>query len=274
MTKLLLALSFLCISCASHPQKQGDKNEGQYEIDKTKGAYEQIDSEDPAPTVVKFEKDDYNDPLEYVINRPFFFVNHYLYSYVLSPLASGYNYVVPDPVDYSIGNFFSNIREPIYSFNFLLQGELSMSAKSLLRLVVNSTVGILGLFDVADSWFDLTDDRTDLNQTLASYGVDYGVYIVIPVLGPSHLRGGLSIGSQYYYHPLNWIDDQFVKSSLFFVEGFQEETDRLEKYPNIMKGEPDRYTLLRNFYLQNEMRDAKILRDKRFEPSNKKRAEN
>ncbi len=264
----LLLTPFLVIACASAPEatnsRQPQEDKGQYEISEEKGAYEQIDKKDPPPTVVKSDKEDYNDPLEYIINRPFNYFNHYLYSYLLTPLAEGYIYITPISVDQSLGQFFSNIREPLYSANFLLQGEFSKSAQSLLRLVVNSTIGVFGFFDVAEDWFGIEDRRTTLNETLASYGVDYGVYIVLPVLGPSHLRDTLSVGAGYYYHPLNLVEDPITQRALFFVEGFQEEAPRLKAYPKVVEDSPDRYEMIRNFYLQNQMRDAKILRDKRF----------
>ncbi len=247
---LIAGLLFILCSCSSTakraPIAQADQP----------GPYENLDKE--APTVVSY--DDYRDPLE-GFNRSVFKFNDAVYRYFLSPLSKGYRKITPKPVHKSVGNFFLNLREPLFSVNSLLQGKPGESGKSLLRLGINSTVGVLGLFDPASSWFELERNKTSFGDTMASYGVGYGAYVVLPFAGPSDFRSGGSIVLDYFLHPLNYIDDKRTATALKLFDHFQDNAATLENYPKVVRETKDPYIFTRNLYLQRLMRDAESLRE-------------
>lgn len=220
------------------------------------GPYEARDAEQE-PAVVSY--DDYKDPLE-TINRPIFKFNDVTYRYLLSPLARGYQHAVPEPVDKSLANFFYNLREPLYFINNLLQLKPAESGKSVLRLGINSTIGLLGFFDPADAWWGIDREKTDFADTLARYGVGYGAYIVIPILGPSDLREGTSTTFEYFTHPLRHIGRERVATVLLSVDGFRERVQELSSYVDVVEESEDPYMFVRNLYLQGVQRDAVELR--------------
>ncbi|MBA6365172.1 VacJ family lipoprotein, partial [Colwellia sp. BRX8-8] len=193
-----------------------------------------------------------------------------VYRYVLSPFAVGYQKVVPLPVDQSIRNFFYNLREPLYALNHLFQGELSKSGNSLARVLVNSTIGLFGLFDPANSMMELERDKTTFGETLASYGVGHGVYLVLPLLGPSDLRDTASLSFNYLAHPLNFINDKRAAQQLLLVDGIQAQTPILAKYPQVLTDVENPYEFTRNLYMQSIQRDGQARRNEVFKTEKQK----
>lgn len=274
----LLAISLLCVACASVKEKERNESTSTQasssqsvaekkvaEENQTStlpeiranqpGPYEQLNEDEP--TVVAYEN--YADPLE-SFNRAIFKFNDVSYRYFLSPLAKGYRKVTPKPINNSIGNFFLNLREPLFLVNKLLQAEPADSGKSLLRFGINSTVGLLGLFDPADAWFNLPREKTSFGDTLAVYGVGYGAYLVLPLAGPSDFRSGSSIVLDYFLHPLNYLDDEKTATALKLFDRFQDNASMLDAYPQIAAENEDPYIFLRNLYLQRLQRDTDELR--------------
>ncbi len=144
------------------------------------------------------------DPLE-PVNRLFFAFNDKLYFWVVKPVAKGYDAVMPVPVQTGIRNFFANLRTPIRLVNNLLQGELRGAGTELGRFLLNSTVGVAGIFDVADARFNLSPRVEDLGQTLGRYGLGDGFYICWPVFGPSSLRDSIGLAGDSYLSPLSYL---------------------------------------------------------------------
>lgn len=248
---LALVLPLALLGCTTTP----DRDSGEPDPNEP-GPYEARDA-GQAPAVVSY--DNYKDPLE-TINRPIFKFNHVTYRYLLSPLARGYQRAVPVPVDKSLANFFYNLREPLYFLNNLLQLKPAESGKSVLRLGINSTLGLLGFFDPADAWWGIDREKTDFADTLARYGVGYGVYIVIPILGPSDLRAGTSTTFEYFTHPLRHLARERVASVLLAADGFRERVPELSRYIDVVEESEDPYLFVRNLYLQGVQRDAVELR--------------
>lgn len=143
-----------------------------------------------------FDPSNVSDPLE-PVNRRIFWVNDKFDVYLLTPVAKGWDFVAPDRVQTSIGNFFHNLRFPVYFVNDALQGKGRATASDLGRFLVNSTAGIGGLFDPA-SRLGLSHSDEDFGQTLGHYGIPSGPYLVLPLLGPASVRdaaGGLADGA-------------------------------------------------------------------------------
>ncbi len=126
------------------------------------------------------------DPLE-PLNRAIFGFNEVIDDTVLEPVAKGYRAITPDPIEDSVSNFFNNLGEINTIINSTLQMKLDKTISSSSRFVINSTVGIFGLFDVASS-LGIERHREDFGQTLGYYGVSAGPYLVLPFFGPSTLR--------------------------------------------------------------------------------------
>ena len=148
------------------------------------GASDDVDtnSEDFETSIVE---DEIYDPLE-GINRAIFGFNNVADKVILEPAAKGYK-KLPTPVQSGISNFINNLKLPLVAVNQLLQGQGKNAAESSGRFLVNSTIGIFGLIDVADN-LGLEQKEEDFGQTLAKWGVGDGFYIVLPLFGPSNLR--------------------------------------------------------------------------------------
>ncbi|PPR44212.1 MAG: putative phospholipid-binding lipoprotein MlaA [Alphaproteobacteria bacterium MarineAlpha5_Bin11] len=157
-----------------------------------------------------YEKSMYNeeiyDPFE-PVNRVIFKFNNVADKIVLEPVSKGYR-KLPAPVQTGVGNFFNNLKLPLVIFNQFLQGQFGNAAGSAGRLVINSTVGLGGLVDVAEK-FGLEQQEEDFGQTLATWGVGDGPYLVLPIFGPSNLRDAAGLVVSSATDPVNvYLADQ------------------------------------------------------------------
>lgn len=196
----------------------------------------------------------YNDPLE-GWNRAMFGFNHAAYSYALIPLAKGYEYVLPEVVRSKIGNAFNNIREPLSLLNNLAAGEVKDAGTNLGRFLINSTVGLLGLFDPATAWFDLPPAKQSLADTLAGYNVSPGPYLVLPILGQNNVRGSTSVVSGVLLDPLRQITSPPDTYYLQGVDAIDTFSDRASVYEKLYQQADDPYLYFRNQFLQGVERD-------------------
>ena len=155
------------------------------------------DSDDFETTVYE---DEVYDPFEGV-NRAIFSFNNSADKVVLEPIAKGYK-KLPPPIQSGVGNFINNLKLPLATVNQLLQGQGKNSMESTGRFLVNSTIGIFGLIDVADD-IGLNQKEEDFGQTLATWGVGDGFYIVLPLFGPSNLRDTTGMVMTMMTDPIN-----------------------------------------------------------------------
>lgn len=196
----------------------------------------------------------YNDPWE-GFNRAMFSFNNVSYQYVLLPLADGYHYVVPGVVRDKIGNAFDNLREPLNLVNNTFAGEFSEAGANLGRFLINSTVGLLGLFDPASDWFDIKPQKQTIANTLQRYDIGSGPYLVIPILGPSDSRGALSTLTEGFVHPVNYIAEPPESYQLRIFEGFDDFSNQSDTYRKLYEQAEDPYIYFRNQYIQGQRRD-------------------
>ncbi|MGJ8692629.1 MAG: MlaA family lipoprotein [Thalassotalea sp.] len=244
-------LMFLLSACSAVPSESSAINEEVRPATQVeKGPYETAVMNQPS--VVSYEAPD--DPLRF-INEPIFTFNDNAYQYVFSPLASGYQKIVPQPIDTGISNFFSNLREPLYAINHLLQGSFAESGESAVRFLTNTTLGLVGLFDPANDWMDIPSNKTTFDKTLAAYGVGRGSFLVLPLLGPTNVRGISSTVFNSYAHPLNFIHDQDAAQQLLIFDGIHGQIPLLSRYPAIVAKVENKYEFIRNLYLQGLQRD-------------------
>ena len=201
------------------------------------------------------------DPLE-PINRGFFWFNDKLYFYVMKPVVKVYR-VVPEPARQSVSNFFSNLFTPIRFGSSLLQLKVKDSGNEVVRLVINTTLGIGGLFDPADKWFKIKKKEEDFGQVLGHYGAGPGFYIVWPFFGPSSVRDTVGMVGDGYMSPLynHFIDTghEFTFEERALIKGFEfinELSLDRDTYELIKRDSLDPYTTIRNGYIQR--RQGKI----------------
>lgn len=192
------------------------------------------------------------DPYEN-FNRSMNSFNNTTDKYFFKPVAEGYRAVLPQPVEDSVGNFFSNLNDPWIAINQLLQGKPILALQDVSRFLLNSTVGIGGLLDVGND-VGLYKHQEDFGQTLAVWGVPRGPFIMLPLLGPSSGRG---LASQFVgnfggniQQPLRYIDNVPVRNSLFFTQLISLRA-RLLSAGTLSAG-GDQYLFLRDAYLQRQ----------------------
>lgn len=151
---------------------------------------------DTAGVEADAQRVDNGDPFE-SFNRSVYEFNVAFDDAIGKPVARAYVKAIPAPVRRSVSNFFNNLWEPNTSINALLQGKYRKAADSAGRFIMNSTVGVLGLFDAAGA-FGLPRMEEDIGQTLAVWGVGDGPYLMLPFLGPSNLRDTAGIVTEYF----------------------------------------------------------------------------
>jgi phospholipid-binding lipoprotein MlaA len=199
------------------------------------------------------EPDEY-DPWEGFNEKTFEF-NRRLDKYVLKPVAKGYNFVVPDELQIMISNGFDNISFVPRMMNSLFQGKFGGAGRELGRFLINSTVGVGGLFDPAKDVFGLVKSREDFGQTLGVYGVTPGPYVIVPFLEPLTVRDGIGKAVDGLMDPLSW----FLP---FFWERFgmkvgdivNERSLNLDLFQGFEESVIDMYSAVRHAYLQRRLR--------------------
>jgi phospholipid-binding lipoprotein MlaA len=154
------------------------------------------DEEDVAPP-------DIYDPWE-PMNRGIFWFNDRVDVYVLEPVARGYDNVMPDAAQRGVGNFFKNLRYPSHLVSDIIQGKGQQALEHTGQFLINTTLGVVGIFDVAES-FGLSPKEEDFATALASYEVPAGPYLVIPFIGPSNVRDGVGLLVDTVLNPLYWL---------------------------------------------------------------------
>jgi phospholipid-binding lipoprotein MlaA len=192
-------------------------------------------------------KRDPRDPWERM-NRTTFKVNLALDHAIARPIARTYEKVTPRPVRTGVSNFMDNLFYTITMANDLLQLKFKPFAQDTGRFVLNTTVGIGGIFDPA-SKVGLPKNQEDLGQTFGYWGAKPGPYFVIPILGPSDVRDGIGRVGDTYLSPLQYVRNNYIKYSIYGVE-LVDTRYRLLPQDKLLDEAFDPYTLLKNAYLQ------------------------
>jgi phospholipid-binding lipoprotein MlaA len=181
------------------------------------------------------------------MNEAVFGFNDSIDRFFFKPVAKGYKYITPDLVQIGVSNVFSNLLEVRNVFNDVLQWKWGQATNDTGRLLLNSTVGLAGVFDVAGAMGLEHSEGEDFGQTLAVWGVSQGPYIVLPLLGPSTLRDGLALPVDWQAGPVGYIDHVPTRNTATGLGLLSTRADLL-KAEAFVSG--DRYTFLRDAYLQ------------------------
>ncbi len=192
------------------------------------------------------------DPLEWMNRRTYSF-NYYFDKYLFLPIVNGYEFITPDYLEDRISCFIDNVYEFNNFTNNLLQLKFKNSGIVVGRFVVNSTVGILGLWDPATG-FGMEKQPEDFAQTLGSYGVGAGPYLVLPILGPSNLRGATGFVTDAVLFsvvgPASWIDDDATANVFTGVAAVN--SRYRTKFRYYSTGSPFEYDMVRMLYSKKQ----------------------
>lgn len=195
---------------------------------------------------------DINDPFE-PFNRLMFNTTLAVDKVLLRPTAIVYRAVFPQPIRDGVRNFLNNLDSPVIFTNDLLQGEFARAKVTLVRTVVNTTVGIGGLFDVADRW-GFPRHREDFGQTLARLGIGEGPYLFIPLFGPANPRDLFGYGTDLFFQPLTyvqWGDESYIPYVRYGVDLIDLRARNIETLDEIEQTSLDYYASVRSLYRQS-----------------------
>jgi phospholipid-binding lipoprotein MlaA len=191
---------------------------------------------------------DPRDPLE-EYNRAAYSFNEMMDRMLFTPLASGYNFIMPAPVNRGVTNFFDNLGDVRSALNNLLQLKIGRAVNDVGRVAVNSTLGILGFMDVASN-MNLPRYNEDFGQTLGVWGFGSGPYIVLPFFGPSTVRDGVGIVVDFFADPIFYLDERSTRWSLWGLQLIDTRADLLNASRVIDQAALDPYSFIRDAYLQ------------------------
>jgi len=181
-------------------------------------------------------------------NRAVYRFNDTLDRHIAKPLAKGYVKALPQPVRTGVSNFLHNLTYPTVIVNDLLQAKFRSFASDTTRLVVNTSIGIGGLFDPASQW-GLPAGNEDFGQTLGKWGVPSGPYMVLPILGPSTVRDTVGLVGDQFTDPKNYLNNFYVAAGLTALDLLDTRAELLGT-EDVLSRAYDPYVFIRNAYLQ------------------------
>ena len=206
--------------------------------------------------------DEVYDPLE-PINRVIFNFNNVADKTILEPVSKGYR-KLPSPIQSGIGNFLNNLKLPLVVLNQLLQGQGKNAAESSGRFIVNSTAGLLGLVDVAEK-IGLEQKQEDFGQTLATWGVGDGFYLVLPIFGPSNIRDTAGMMLTYTADPINAYaiseGEEWILPVRTATNAVDQRSKIIDEVNALRNSSLDYYAAVRSSYAQNRKAAIKNIDD-------------
>ncbi len=204
-----------------------------------------------------FFEDDFIED-EHTISDPIYFFNYAMYSfndvlyfYALKPIAKTYKAIAPTPVRRGVSNFFHNLLFPVRFMNNLLQGKLEDASDEIGIFLTNSTIGVLGFNQFAQKHLDMETSHEDLGQTLGSYSIGDGFYLVLPLLGPSTLRDALGRAGDSFITPVNYVEPWELSWGMVAYDKINSTSMRIGEYEALKEASLDPYIAIRNTYIQN-----------------------
>jgi phospholipid-binding lipoprotein MlaA len=223
-------------------------------------------AQDPAPPHLPGEyAQTYSDPLA-PFNEKMFWFNLKLDHYILHPIAKGYADIAPTPVRESVDSFFDNVNFIPRFANNLFQLRFLEAGGELARFGINSTLGVAGLFDVADKWFGLKEHSNDFGLTLGHYGSPPGAYVVWPFLGPSNVRDTIGYAADGAMWPLPYFVPWYVSMATSAGKNAMEAVNyrslHLNLFEDVDRYAVDLYGAVQDGYMQRRAADLRALEKK------------
>jgi len=204
-----------------------------------------------------------NDPLE-PTNRVLYVINNGLDRFLLRPVAQAYHKVTPERVRTGVHNVITNLGSPVALSNDILDAKPRRAGDTAMRFLINTTVGVVGIFDVAKEWGYPAHD-TSFGITLALWGVPEGPFLFLPVLGPSNPRDGIGFGIDTAIDPFTWVGQGAVVKALGYSRYAASAVDQrervLDSLDQIKKTALDPYATFRSLYRQHRASQIEEARD-------------
>jgi phospholipid-binding lipoprotein MlaA len=191
-----------------------------------------------------------NDPLESFNEKMFWFNREVLDRYILKPVATAWDFVLPDPVQKGIHNAIDNLAVVRRVVNNALQLKFMNSAKEVARFGINSTIGLAGLFDLAKDGFGIEQSDEDMGQTFGVWGMGPGPYLVLPFLPPLTIRDGIGFVIDTAMTPYIYFVPWYASIGGTAVNVVNERSLNLDRYERVVESTVDLYGAVRNAYLQ------------------------
>jgi phospholipid-binding lipoprotein MlaA len=214
-------------------------------------ADDNADQDDGGPVVVV------SDPLE-KWNRAMFKFNDRAYFWVLKPIARAYGTVMPEPLRVGVNNAFDNVVFPVRFLNCTFQGKFKYAGKEFARFIINSTIGIAGMVDVAARDFNLPEKDEDTGQTLGYYGLGPGIYIVWPFFGPSNLRDTFGKAADGFMDPIYWVGLDWLEDAGITAGKYMNRLSlKIGEYEDFKAAAVDPYVSMRHAYMQYRAQQIK-----------------
>jgi len=199
------------------------------------------------------------------VNRGIFAFNQGLDKVIFKPLAKGYR-VLPKPIRSGTSNIISNLGNVVTIPNNILQGQIKDASMNSLRLIINTTLGIAGIFDVASYYGIQKLEKEDYGQTLGTWGVGEGCYFILPVLGPTTVRDSIGslanvAGGDAWYNVTVANDTRYFNEADYYlsqvISGVDFRAKNLESFDSLENTSIDLYASIRSLYLQDRQRKIK-----------------
>jgi len=202
------------------------------------------------PFAPKDEAPDLSDPFE-GYNRFMFGFNEGFYEHLMEPVARGYRDVVHEDIRMVISNIFDNALAPVKLISSFLQGDLDKTGRVIGRTIINTTFGLGGMFDVAEEGFGLEDVNEDIDQALGYYGVPNGPYIMLPLLGPTTMRGLIGTAGGSFLSPtFHFAPGVEVGAGITVSEKINDASFILDDKKQLEESTVDEYESMKDFYNQ------------------------
>ncbi|MBN1549030.1 MAG: VacJ family lipoprotein [Syntrophaceae bacterium] len=202
------------------------------------------------------------DPIE-PFNRAMYHFNDKLYFWVLKPVATGYNKVVPEMIRVRVKNFFTNLAFPIRFVSCILQADPSGAAQETGRFFINTIWGFAGLFDPAsEPGANLAKQDADLGQSFGLWGIGQGFYIVWPVFGPSSPRDTVGMAGEFFLYPVSYLNPWYASTGVKTYEKINDTSLRLGDYEALKGAAIDPYIAIRDAYAQYRYKKIEQKRQK------------
>ncbi len=190
-----------------------------------------------------------DDPLQ-GYNRMMYSFNNTVDTVIIKPVAKGYDAIVPDPISKGVSNFFSNLNEITVILNDLLQLKFGQAFHDTGRFLLNSTVGIAGVFDIA-SLSGMEKHDEDFGQTLGFWGIKPGPYVVLPFFGPRNFRDSFGLVGDIFTDPVVYIDDSGTRNAVAATRIIDTRANMLGVKKVLDEAAMDEYSYVRDAYMQH-----------------------
>ena len=202
------------------------------------------------PFAPKNEAPELSDPFE-GYNRFMFSFNEGFYEHIMEPVAEGYRDAVNEDIRMVISNIFDNALAPVRLVSSLLQGDLDKTGRVIGRTLINTTIGLGGMFDVAEEGFGIEDVNEDLDQTMGSYGIPNGPYIMLPLLGPTTMRGLVGrAGGSFLSPTFHFAPSVEVGAGITVGDKINDASFIIDEKKQLEESTIDEYESMKDFYNQ------------------------